>query len=145
MANIEKKAHAEWKGRLQSGAGTVAFGENEEIKSDYNFETRFGDAKGVTPEDYIAAAQAACFSMALSADLEKADVTPLNINTVANLQLDEVDGGFAITSIRLDTEVEAENIDQEKLNEVAETTRQNCPVSKALTGVGISVNATLKS
>jgi osmotically inducible protein OsmC len=111
----------------------------------YSFATRFGDAPGTNPEELIAAAHAGCFSMAFSAALGKAGFTPASIETTANLSLDQVGGGFEITTIELNMSAAVPGIDQAKFQAIAEDAKANCPVSKVLKGAKISLKATLKS
>ena len=139
-----KKANAAWEGTLKEGQGMMKPAHAEPIR--YSAGTRFEGQEGSNPEEVIGAALAGCFSMALSLGLEKAGATPRSIRTTAAVRLDSQDGGFAITAIDLATEVNAENVEEAKFQEIAEQTKQNCPVSKALASVDkISVDATLAS
>jgi len=129
----KSNAHATWKGTLKSGTGTMKPDNAAEIP--FTMGTRFEGEKGSNPEEVIGAALAGCFSMALSLGLEKAGAKPVNIRTNAEVNLESRDGGFAITAIHLDTEVEAEGVDDESFQEIAEATKSSCPVSKALAAV----------
>lgn len=110
----------------------------------YSFSSRFENGAGTNPEELIGAAEAGCFSMALSANLSKAGHAPKHIATTAKVNLGQVGAGFKITSIDLHTEAEVPGIDQAKFNELAEQTKKTCPVSVALAGTEIKLNASLK-
>ena len=98
----------------------------------YSFSSRFEEAKGTNPEELIGAAEAGCFSMALSANLEKAGHPAKRISTTATVKLEMVGGGPKITTIDLKTEAEVPGIDEAKFREQAELTKKTCPVSVAL-------------
>jgi osmotically inducible protein OsmC len=134
---------AVWEGTLKEGKGTMKLGSGA-FEGPYSFSSRFENGAGTNPEELIGAAEAGCFSMALSANLTKAGHPPEHINTTAKVNLGQVAGGFKITSIDLDTEAEVPGIDQAKFNEVAEQTKKTCPVSVALAGTEIKLNARLK-
>ena len=138
-----RKAEAEWKGTLREGSGQFK-SQSGAISGSYSFLTRFENAPGTNPEELIGAAHAACFSMALSAGLTKAGHAPTRIHTTANVHLEKVGEGFGITRIELDTEGEVPGIDAATFQREAEGAKTNCPVSKALAGVQISLRATLK-
>jgi lipoyl-dependent peroxiredoxin len=139
-----RKAEAEWKGTLREGSGQFK-SQSGAISGSYSFLTRFENAPGTNPEELIGAAHAACFSMALSAGLTKAGHPPVRVHTTANVHLEKVGEGFGITKIDLETEGEVPGIDDATFQQQAEGAKTNCPVSKALAGVQISVRATLKS
>lgn len=109
----------------------------------YSFPSRFESGQGTNPEELIAAAHAGCFSMALSAGLGRAGLTPARIHTVARVQLEKVGEGFAITRIELETEAQIPGIDDPTFQEHAEGAKKNCPVSKALAGPEITLKAKL--
>lgn len=111
----------------------------------YSFASRFESANGTNPEELIGAAEAGCFSMALSFNLEKAGHPPKRVATTATVKLEPSGGGFKITSIDLATEADVPGIDQAKFNEQAELTKKTCPVSVALAGTQINLNAKLVS
>ena len=110
----------------------------------YSFSSRFEEGTGTNPEELIGAAEAGCYSMALSANLEKAGHPATRINTSATVKLEMVGGGPKITSIELKTEAEVPGIDKARFDELAEQTKKTCPVSAALAGTQISLNARLK-
>ena len=127
------KGNAEWKGDLKSGTGTFTAGDS--ISGDYSFRSRFEDGPGANPEQLIAAAHAACFSMALSAALADAGTPVTSVRTDAVVTLRFVDGAPTITSINLTTVGEVPGIDEAAFREAAEGAKVGCPVSKALAGV----------
>ncbi len=139
-----RKANAIWNGTLKEGNGQMSFAGGA-YKGSYSFKSRFEEGKGTNPEELIGAAHAGCFSMALSGALERASYKPNRVATEATVELSKTDAGFRISSILLTTEAEVPGIDQEKFMEIAETAKTNCPVSKALAGTEIRLNAKLKS
>jgi osmotically inducible protein OsmC len=139
-----RTSEAEWQGNLKEGRGHMRFGGGA-YNGAYSWASRFSDGGGTNPEELIAAAQAGCFSMALSADLTAAGYKPVDIRTTAELHFDMVDGKPTITRIELTTGADVPGIDQATLAKIADGTRQNCPVSRALSAVEITVDATLKT
>lgn len=140
-----KTALAEWKGNLESGNGSIHYGAENETVGEYSFASRFENGEGISPEDLIAAAHAGCFSMALAHLLSEKVMTPQKVRTFATVSLEKAEEGFVIPRIRLETHVHALGLNQEKLMEYAETVMNECPVSKALAGADISVEATLEN
>lgn len=138
------KGSAEWTGELQSGSGTFTAG--DAIRGDYSFRSRFEDGPGANPEQLIAAAHAACFSMALSAALADAGTPVDSVQTDATVTLRMVDDAPTITKIDLTTTGRVPGIDAAEFEQAAQGAKVNCPVSKALTGVPeITLQATLQS
>jgi lipoyl-dependent peroxiredoxin len=133
---------AVWEGTLKGGKGTMKLGSGA-YEGPYSFSSRFEEGKGTNPEELIGAAEAGCFSMALSSNLEKAGHPANTIRTTATVKLEMIDGGPKITSIDLDVQAEVPGIDQAKFNEQAEITKQKCPVSVALAGTKINLKARL--
>ena len=127
------KGSAEWKGDLPTGAGTFTAGDT--ITGGYTFKSRFEDGPGSNPEQLIAAAHAACFSMALSNILAQAGHAPESVHTDATVTLRPVDGAPTITKIDLATTGRVSGIDQATFAEHAATAKATCPVSRALAGV----------
>ncbi len=121
---IHKKGQAHWEGDIKRGKGTVSTESGVLNQQPYGFNTRFEGEKGTNPEELIGAAHAACFSMALSLMLGEAGFTPTSIDTTADVSLDKVDAGFAITKIALKSEVAVPGID-------ASTFRRHHPESKS--------------
>jgi osmotically inducible protein OsmC len=137
------KAEAEWKGNLAQGSGRLKLGSGA-FDGPYSFKSRFEEGQSATnPEELIGAAHAGCFSMALAAQLTKAGHPPTRIHTAAKVKLEKVGEAFAITHIDLDTEAEIPGIDAATFQKQANDAKQNCPVSKALAGVQIHLNAKL--
>jgi osmotically inducible protein OsmC len=133
---------AVWEGTLKQGSGTMKLGSGA-FDGPYSFSSRFEEAKGTNPEELIAAAEAGCFSMALSANLEKAGHPAKRISTTATVKLEMVGGGPKITTIDVATEAEVPGIDETKFREVAEQTKETCPVSVVLAGAHINLDAKL--
>jgi osmotically inducible protein OsmC len=127
-----RKASAVWKGNLKQGSGTFSTGSGVLSNTPYDFGKRFGEDPGTNPEELVAAAQAACFSMALSADLEKAGFTAASIETSASLTFEPKDGKPTVTKIHLDTVAKVPNLTADVLAKTAEGTRVNCPISRLL-------------
>jgi lipoyl-dependent peroxiredoxin len=134
-------AKATWEGGLRGGTGSYS-GESG-FSGAYSFATRFGGDRGSNPEELLAAAEAACYSMALSGGLEKAGYTPQRVETTARCTVEKVGEGFKITTLQLETRATVPGADAAKFQEIAEATKKACPVSVALAGVEISVKATL--
>ncbi len=138
-----RRAYAVWNGGLKSGSGTVSSESMVLSEIPYSFGTRFEDDPGTNPEELIAAAHAACFSMALSAELEKAGATTKNVITAAIVTLQKDAQGFRLSEVHLDVIAEATSISPEKFAMLAETAKTNCPISKALK-VKVTMSAALK-
>jgi osmotically inducible protein OsmC len=138
----KRTASAVWEGTLKDGKGRVKLGSGA-FEGQYSFASRFEDGTGTNPEELIGAAHAGCFSMALAAGLTRAGFNPTRINTNASVSLEKVGEGFKITRIELNTEAEIPNIEEAAFLEQAETAKKNCPVSQALAGTEIKLNAKL--
>jgi osmotically inducible protein OsmC len=139
-----RSAKAQWDGTLQEGKGTMAFGSGA-FQGAYSFQSRFENGAGTNPEELIAAAHAGCFSMAFAAALGKNGFNPKRVNTTANVHLTKGDAGFSINLIELQTEASVPGIDDAKFQEIAETAKKTCPVSRALAGPEIKLQAKLVS
>lgn len=137
-----RKAKAAWEGNLIDGKGTVEV-ESGLFKSQYSFQTRFGDEKGTNPEELIGAAHASCYSMALSFMLEQKGFKPVRISTEANVHIDKVGDGFKITKILLVVSGEVPEIDEETFLKYANEAKVGCPVSQALASTPIELDASL--
>jgi osmotically inducible protein OsmC len=138
-----RKATATWEGGLKGGKGNFK-GESGAVGGQYNFSSRFESGIGSNPEELLAAAEAACFSMALSGGLEKAGTPPTRVETSAACTVEAVPGGFGITKIKLNVQATVPNIDKMKFQQIANETKEGCPVSKALKGnVEITLEARL--
>jgi len=140
---ISRHATAHWSGDLKTGGGTISTPQSGLMADTaYGFNTRFGDKKGTNPEELIAAAHASCFTMALSNALSQAGHAPDAVDTRAEVDL-SMEGGPTISAIRLSTKARVPGIDEAKFRAIADDAKQNCPVSKALSAVPISLEAEL--
>jgi osmotically inducible protein OsmC len=137
-----RTADAEWTGDLQQGSGHMRLGSGA-FDGVFDFRSRMGDGKGTNPEELLGAAHAGCFSMALAAGLKGAGFTPERVHTTAKVHFDQKDGGWTIHTIELETEASVKGISPEDFQKAAEKTKTTCPVSKALAGVDIKLNAKL--
>jgi osmotically inducible protein OsmC len=138
----KRSASAEWNGTLTDGNGTMRL-DSGAYEGPYSFSSRFEDGAGSNPEELIAAAHAGCFSMAFSKVLTDAGYPPENIQTRADVTLSKGEAGFSIARIDLRTTGRVPNIDAAEFGKHAETAKANCPVSRALAGVDITVDASL--
>lgn len=129
-----RNGSARWQGDLPSGSGTLTVGDGV-FEGNYTFKSRFEDGPGTNPEQLIAAAHAACFSMALSNILASAGHTAESVTTTANVQLRNVDGAPTLTRIDLDTEGRVPGINAEQFQKFADEAKAGCPVSRALAGI----------
>ena len=141
---MQRKASAVWKGGLKDGKGSVSASSGVLSNTPFSFGTRFENAPGTNPEELIAAAHAGCFSMALSAQLGNAGLTPESINTNATLTLEKLDTGFTITAVHLDVVGRVPKADNAAFQKAAETAKAGCPVSKVL-NAKITMSAKLES
>lgn len=138
-----RKASAVWEGGLKGGKGTFK-GESGAINGQYNFSSRFEEGVGSNPEELLAASHAACFSMALSAQLERNGTAPDRVETDAVCTVEKVGEGFKITTMKFKTRVSAAGLDDAKLQELAAAAVEGCPVSQALKGnVNVQADVTL--
>src|ERR671923_1997970 len=129
-----RNGSAEWRGDLRGGEGELTVGDGV-FKGSYSFSSRFEEGEGTNPEELIAAAHAACFTMALSNILAEHGHGPESVRTVAKVHLRQKDQGPTIERIDLETEGRVANIDQDHFAEHAEEAKRGCPVSRALAGV----------
>jgi osmotically inducible protein OsmC len=127
---------------LKDGQGKVSLGSGA-FEGRYSFGSRFEEAGGTNPEELIGAAHAGCFSMALTAGLGRAGFAAKRVATSAKVHLEKVGEGFKITRIELDNESEVPGIDDAAFQEQARKAKEGCPVSQALGGVDITLNARL--
>jgi lipoyl-dependent peroxiredoxin len=141
-AMATRTGSAVWEGTLKQGKGNMKLGSGA-FEGPYSFSSRFEEGKGTNPEELIGAAEAGCFTMALSANLEKAGHPAKRVSTTATVKLEMVGGGPKITTIDLKTEAEVPGIDEAKFREQAELTKKTCPVSVALSGTQINLEAKL--
>ena len=137
-----RRASAMWEGGLKGGKGS--FSGQTGLGGSYNFSSRFEEGSGSNPEELLAAAHAACYSMALSGGLEKNGTPATRVETTADCTVEKVGEGFTITRIKLDVRASVPGIDDAKFQEIARATKEGCPVSRALAAVPeISVSAKL--
>lgn len=129
---MERRANAIWKGNFKQGSGTVSTASKFISNLQYSFGTRFGRESGTNPEELIAAAHAACFSMALAAQLESKGAKPESIHTSAALTLDEHAGNWTITAVHLTVIARARGIDRQEFERAADAAKHGCPVSRLL-------------
>jgi osmotically inducible protein OsmC len=127
-----RKASAVWKGSLKEGKGTISSDSGVLSSTPYSFSTRFENAKGTNPEELIAAAHAGCFTMALSAQLGNAGITPESLETTASLTLDKLDAGWTVTKIHLDVTARIPGVDKAAFDKAAENAKAGCPISRLL-------------
>ena len=137
-----RTANAVWEGSLREGHGTMNL-PNGAYQGPFTWSSRFEEAKGTNPEELLGAAHAGCFSMALASRLTRNGFPPKHIATTARVHLDKVDDANTITTIELQCEAEVPGIDEAKFQELAGLAKVQCPVSKALGGVEIKLQAKL--
>lgn len=138
----QRSAEATWKGNLPDGSGTMTV-ESGAYEGAYSFRSRFEDGTGSNPEELIGAALSGCFSMALANVLAEAGYDPESVHTTADVTLRMVDDEPTITGIHLTTEATVPDIDDATFQEHAEAAKEGCPVSKALAGPDITLDASL--
>ena len=129
---MKRKASAVWRGGLKGGKGSITTESGELKQTPYSFSTRFENGIGTNPEELIAAAHAGCFSMAFSAELGKAGLTPESSHTTATVTLDKTDAGWAVTESHLDLTAKIPGMDELKFNAIANAAKEGCPVSRLL-------------
>ncbi len=137
-----RNATATWEGGLKGGKGSFK-GESGAISASYSFGTRFENEKGTNPEELLAAAEAACFSMALALGLEQAGTPPTKIETKAACTIEKQGAGFTITTMKLTVRASVPGVEKAAFQQAVQATKVGCPVSKALSGVKIDVEAEL--
>lgn len=138
-----RNASAVWKGGLRGGKGSFK-AESGAVGGDYSFGSRFESAGGSNPEELLAAAEAACFSMALSLGLEKAGFPPDSVETHAACTIEKDGDGFTITNMKLKVRASVPGVEADAFQKIAAATKDGCPVSKAISGnVKIELDAAL--
>lgn len=145
MADIERSANAVWNGELRGGNGQISSTSGVLESTPYSFATRFEQQPGTNPEELIAAAHAACFSMAFAGTLGNKGYQPQQVTTTATCVLaPQQPSGFKITTMRLESQVKVDGLDDATLQQVAKEAEAGCPVSNALRGgLEIELKATL--
>jgi osmotically inducible protein OsmC len=139
---LVRTSTAVWTGGLRNGKGTMKIGKGE-FDGTYTFASRFEAGKGTNPEELIGAAHAGCFSMALALMLDQEGYKPERIATTAKVKIDKIGADFRIIGIELETEGVVPGIDEARFREKAEAAKKGCPVSVALAGVDIRLEARL--
>jgi osmotically inducible protein OsmC len=129
---MKRKASAHWQGSLKDGKGTISTESGVLEKAQYSFSTRFDEGKGTNPEELIGAAHAGCFSMAFSAELGKAGLTPDSIATTATITMEKTDAGFTVVESHLDVTAKVKGADKAKVLEIANAAKAGCPISRVL-------------
>ena len=135
-----RKAKAEWNGTLKEGKGTRNF---SNYSGPFTFMSRFEEGKGTNPEELVGAAQAGCYSMFLSALIGGENLSPESIQTTATVHLEKDEIGPVISTIELDCQVKCDGLSQEKFDELAQASKEKCPVSRLYKGAEIKLTATL--
>jgi osmotically inducible protein OsmC len=138
----ERTARAVWQGNLKEGEGTVELGSGPAVGR-YSAQSRFESGPGTNPEELLGAAHAACFSMALAANLAAAGFAPERIETSARVRIEKEGEGYSVTHIELDTQATVPAIDENTFRRQAETAKKNCPISRALAATKIDLKARL--
>jgi osmotically inducible protein OsmC len=129
---MKRKASAVWEGGLKDGRGTITAESGVLSGVNYSFVKRFGDEPGTNPEELIGAAHASCFSMAFSAQLGEAGLTPAKIESTSTVTLEKGDGGFAVTAVHLDVVATVPGASEEAVLKAAQNAKEGCPISKLL-------------
>ncbi|CAN5602218.1 OsmC family protein [soil metagenome] len=137
-----RNADATWNGALRDGSGSFKT-QSGAVEGAYSFSTRFEDGSGTNPEELIAAAHAACFSMALANELGSAGHVPESVTTTAKVHLEKDDSGFSIPKIELITRATVTGLEDAEFQEIATATSKACPVSKVLAAAEITLDASL--
>ena len=139
---MDRTAKAEWRGDLKAGKGSVKLGSGA-FEGPYSFTSRFESGTGTNPEELLGAAHAGCFSMALAAGLAAAGHPATRIATTATVHIEKAGAGFAITGVDLVTEGQVPGVDAAEFQRMAEDTKTNCIVSRALSALPMRLTATL--
>lgn len=140
---MKRSAQAKWQGDLKAGSGTLSAASGILANTPYSFHTRFEDEKGTNPEELLAAAHAGCFTMALSAQLGQAGLTPENLETSCTITLEKKDGGFAIAESHLQLKARVPGATREAFDKAVQAAKTGCPVSK-LFNTNITLDAQLE-
>jgi lipoyl-dependent peroxiredoxin len=138
-----RTAEAEWNGNLREGQGKVKLGSGA-FEGAYSFTSRFEEGRGTNPEELLGAAHAGCFSMALAAGLTLAGHAPTRVHTTARVHLERRGEAFEISRVELQTRARVPGVDEAEFRKQAEAAKKNCPVSRALAGPEITLEATLE-
>ena len=139
---MTRSASARWQGGLKNGTGAISTASGVLANTPYSFSTRFEQGKGTNPEELVAAAHAGCFSMALSAQLERAGLTADSIETLCKVTMEKKDTGFEITESHLEVTARIPGADNAKFEAAANEAKAGCPISR-LFNTKITMNARL--
>ena len=129
---MQRKGSAIWQGDLKTGKGTVSTDSGVLSQTQYSFSTRFENGKGTNPEELIAAAHAGCFTMALSAQLGTAGLTPEKLETTATVTFNKLEAGWTVTGILLDVKGKVPKADQVAWDKATQAAKAGCPISRLL-------------
>jgi lipoyl-dependent peroxiredoxin len=140
---MKRSGSAVWEGDLKNGKGTVSTDSGVLTSQQYSFGTRFENGKGTNPEELIAAAHAGCFTMALSAQLGNAGLTPERLQTTATVNFDKLEAGWTVTNITLDVQGRVPKADQAAWDKATQAAKTGCPISRLL-NTTITMNAKLE-
>jgi osmotically inducible protein OsmC len=140
---MRRKASATWQGDLKSGKGTVSTESGVLSQTQYSFSTRFENGRGAKPEELIAAAHAGCFTMALSAQIGNAGLTPEKLETAATVTFEKLEAGWTVTRIHLEVRGKVPGMDAAAFGEVANAAKTGCPISRLL-NTTITMDAALE-
>jgi osmotically inducible protein OsmC len=140
---MKRKGSAVWQGGLKDGKGTVSTQSGVLNNTQYSFSTRFEEGAGTNPEELIGAAHAGCFSMALSAQLGNAGLTPEKIETTATVTLEKTEAGFTVTQVHLDVKAKVPNATQDAFTTATNNAKTGCPISRLL-NTNITMDARLE-
>ena len=139
---IRKHATATWSGGLKDGKGQIS-SESGAVESAYGFNRRFGDEKGTNPEELIAAAHAACFAMAMSLNFDEVGVKADKIDARSTVLLDMSGDAPTVTKIHLNVTAQVPGLEPDRFQQIAEKTKDTCPISRLLAAAEITIEATL--
>jgi len=139
-----RQATAVWSGGLKDGKGNLTTGSKALSGVPYDFRMRFEEAPGTNPEELIAAAHAGCYSMALSGELGKANITAQRIETTAKITMVPVDGKPTVTKSELTLTVKAPGADRAAVQAAAEGAKAGCPISRLLSNLEITLATTIE-
>lgn len=140
---MQRTANAQWRGGLRDGKGTISTASGVLDNTQYSFSTRFESGKGTNPEELVAAAHAGCFTMALSAELGKASITPESIETKCTVTFEKTDSGFTVTESHLDVTAKIPNANKAAFDKATADAKAGCPISRLL-NTKITLSATLQ-
>lgn len=140
----KRTSEAVWRGNLKDGDGTLKL-DSGAFEGAFTYASRFEEGEGTNPEELIGAAHAGCFSQFLAAVLSGDGYTPTRIRTTSTVHLGQVNDAPTITKIEINTEAEVPGVDEDTFMKHAQNAKENCPVSKALAGPEITMNAKLVS